>query len=156
MLLSVGLRAADNVFVVSETIGALERIYGVRAKTTAWFVQADGSTLNVSFPGKGDVNFHLQQTAPSARLVDQIQVEPMAGALSLPQANAYAAAMAAGMAREGWACAPLRNDQDGINAFIIYSCTEKSAPAAPTEMAVTIQSVGGRNLVFVRFSPKKR
>jgi hypothetical protein len=51
---------------------------------------------------------------------------------------------------------PLRDDQDGINAFLTYSCKEKGNPAVLTEMSVTIQSVGGKNLVFARFSPKKR
>jgi phosphoglycolate phosphatase-like HAD superfamily hydrolase len=157
LVLGSGVEALDNVSVVSGTVAYFERVFGVRGRTSAWFVNGTSSTINYAFPGKGNVNFRLAEPAPGQRYVDQIQVEPEMGVLTSPQAAAYATFLAGELARSSaLSCAPLRNDQDGINAFMTYSCKEKGNPAALTEMSVTVQSVGGKNLVFARFSPKKR
>jgi hypothetical protein len=157
LLLGAGAGALDNVNIVSGTVAYFERIFGVRGRTTAWFVNGTSSTINYAFAGKGNVNFRLAEPAPGDRYVDQIQVEPERGVLTSAQAAAYATFLAGELARtSGLSCALQRNDQDGINALITYSCKEKGNPAGLTEMSVTIQSVGGKNLVFARFSPKKR
>jgi hypothetical protein len=156
LVLGSSAEALDNASVVSGTVAYLERVFGVRGRTTAWFVNGTSSTLNYVFTGKGNVNFRLAEPTPGDRYVDQVQVEPEKGALTNAQAAAYATFLSVELARtSGLSCSPLRNDQDGINAFITYSCKSSGTPAALTEMSVTIQSVGGKNLVFARFTPKK-
>jgi hypothetical protein len=157
LVLGAGAEALDNVNVVSGTVAYFEKVFGVRGRTTAWFVNGTSSTINYAFPGKGNVNFRLAAPAPLDRYVDQIQVEPEKGALTTAQAADYGTFLVNELARQSsLSCVPLRDDQDGINAFLTYSCKEKGNPAVLTEMSVTIQSVGGKNLVFARFSPKKR
>jgi hypothetical protein len=157
LILGSGAEALDNVSVVSSTVAYFERVFGIRGRTTAWFINGTSSTINYAFPGKGNVNFRLAEPTMGDRYVDQIQVEPEKGVLSGAQAAAYATFLAGELVRSSaLSCAPLRDDQDGINAFITYSCKEKGNPAALTDVSITIQNVGGRNLVFARFSPKKR
>jgi hypothetical protein len=87
-----------------------------------------------------------------------VQVEPQGGPLSADQARAYAKYLVDDVSRAGnAACQAVRDDQDGINAFILYTCAEKGKPdASPVEVLTTIQSINGRNTLFVQFSPKKK
>jgi hypothetical protein len=157
LVLGSSAEALDNASIVSGTVAYFERVFGVRGRTTAWFVNGPSSTINYAFAGKGNVNFRLAEPTPGDRYVDQVQVEPEKGALTNAQAAAYATFLSGELARtSGLSCALQRNDQDGINAFITYTCKSKGNPAALTEMSITIQSVGGKKLVFARFSPKKR
>ena len=157
LVLGMSAEALDNVGVVSGTVAYFERVFGVRGRTSAWFVNGTSSTINYAFPGKGNVNFRLAEPAPGDRYVDQIQVEPNQGVLTGDQAAAYAAFLSGELARtSALSCAPVRNDQDGINAFITYACKDKGALAPSLELSITIQSVGGKNLVFAHFSPKKK
>jgi hypothetical protein len=158
LFLGAGAGAVSNVGVVSGTVGYFERVFGVRGQSTAWFVNASGSTMNFSFPGKGNINFRLAEPTPGDRFVDQIQVEPSAGTpFTAAQAHAYTTFLLGEKGRAGMACASGRNDQDGMNAFFGYSCADRATPGAlPMDLSVTIQNAGGKNLVFVRFSRKKK
>jgi hypothetical protein len=157
LLLAARVGALENVFLVSDTVGYFERAFAVRGRSTAWFTNAGKSTLRYRFPGKGDVSFRLAEPPAGGRYVDQVQVEPAGGALTMEQAAAFAAYVVNDLSRTAnAACSPLRDDQDGLNAFIIHSCADKAAPSAPPlQVSVTIQTVGDRRLIFVEFGPKK-
>ena len=158
LFLSTGAGALENVFLVSDTVAHFERTFGVRGRSTVWFANGTGSTINFYFFNKANVNFRLAEPTPGNRFIDQIQVEPLGGSLTLPQADEYAKFLVDDLSRTGnMACAEVRNDQDGINAFFVHSCRDRANPKTPAvDVSITVQSVGGRNLIFVHFVPEKR
>jgi hypothetical protein len=153
LLTAARASALENVFLVSDSVAYFERAFSVRGRSTAWFVSGGKSTLRYRFPGKGDVSFRLAEQAPGARYIDQVQVEPSGPALTMEQATAFAVYVINDLSRTAnAACKQVRDDQDGINAFIIHSCADRAAPAAtPMQVSVTIQSAGDRRLIFVEF-----
>ena len=158
LLSSVRAGAMENVFILSDTVAHFERAFGVRSRSTAWFANGTGSTINFYFFNKANINFRLAEPTPGNRYIDQIQVEPLGGSLSLPQAKAYAKFLVDDLTQtSNMACAEVRNDEDGINAFFVHSCQDRTNPKLlPVDVTTIVQSVGGRNLIFVRFIPQRR
>jgi hypothetical protein len=150
-------RALENTFVVSDTVGHFERLFGVRGRVTAWFGTGNTSTLNFLIAGKANINFRLTENPAGVRYVDQVQIEPLGPSLTGEQAAGYAKFLIADLGRvAGVACTQVRDDQDGINAFLLHSCTEKANPKSPAvDVTTTVQSINGRHIIFTQFQPKK-
>ena len=118
-----------------------------------------------------DQNTGLHAVTPGTSQIERIALAWLLELLDLPRdaagafvtgatvANltALAAARHRVLARAGqMECVQLRNDQGGINAFIVHSCTERGRPASvPVEVTGTIQSINGRSIIFVGFENKK-
>lgn len=144
--------ALENLSVVSDTVNYFEKAFNIRGRVDGWFTDGAGSTLRYSFPGKGAVSFHL---AAVPRHVDKIQVEPLKDALAPEAASAYAKRLVEDWSRSvSTTCRPLRNDDDGMNAFTVYDCVPAGKPAAAVEVTTTVQTLGGRRLIFVQFAQK--
>jgi hypothetical protein len=147
-----------TVSAVSDTVFYFEKAFNARARVEAWFPDATGSTLRYAFGNKGAVVFHLTGAPGGPRHLDLVQVEPMPEMLSSELASGYAKFIV-----QRWRqppaspCEHVRDDDDGFNAFYMYNCPDKSAPKAPSgQLTVTIQTTGGRKLIFVQFTPQKR